>query len=240
MVSLKVFLQRRFPRLHGLWRAIHRLPLALRSPEAIFTAYYERNHWDSRGLGSVSGPGSTSEQTEALRAHLPALLRRYDVRTLLDMPCGDFQWMSQVAADVEIIGADIVAPLIAANRRRYNDERWTFIRLDILSDPLPASDLILCRDCLVHFSYRHVRRALAHIRASTASYLLTTTFPEVEHNHNIVTGEWRPLNLERPPFSFPPPLTWIDEGRFHFGEAPQAQGLLTKRLALWSLESLPE
>ena len=36
-------------------------------------------------------------------------------------------------------------------------------------------------------------------------YLLTTTFPGAAANEEIVTGDWRVLNLEAPPFGLPPP-----------------------------------
>ncbi|MEO8451290.1 MAG: hypothetical protein ABI647_15960 [Gemmatimonadota bacterium] len=71
---------------------------------------------------------------------------------------------------------------------------------------------MLCRDCLVHLSFADVGRALANIRSARITYLLTTTFPEEALNVDIATGDWRPLNLEREPFSFPPPLALLPEG----------------------------
>src|SRR5262249_1544310 len=50
----------------------------------------------------------------------------------------------------------------------------------------------------------------------------------------IATGGWRPLNLERPPFSFPPPLATVDERCLHTGGAYRS-----KRFAAWALASLP-
>jgi hypothetical protein len=66
-------------------------------------------------------------------------------------------------------------------------------------------------------------------------YLLTTHYASDRANDDICTGRWRPLNLTRPPFNFPPPLFVIDE------ECTEADGRYKdKRLALWRLEDLPE
>ena len=62
--------------------------------EEVFTKYYEDQLWGSEE--SVSGCGSTIANTEELRTTLPQLLADLNVSTLLDVPCGDFNWMSKV------------------------------------------------------------------------------------------------------------------------------------------------
>lgn len=217
-------------------RALHflkTLPLRFQSPEQVFSGIHRDNAW--AGDESVSGPGSSREATAAVRRALPELLGELRVRTLLDAPCGDFHWLGGVELPVErYIGVDVVAAVIAANRERYGSERRTFEHLDLLRDPLPRAELILCRDCLVHFSFRDIERALAAFRRTGAAYLLTTTFPRLPQNRDIVTGEWRPLNLESPPFLLPPPLRLIDEE--YRGEGGR---YADKSLGLWRLENLP-
>jgi hypothetical protein len=162
------------------------------------------------------------------------LVTKYDIRTLLDAPCGDFNWASAVAAAVETyIGVDIVDELIARNQREHGGRRRIFLTADLTRDPLPKADLLLSRDCLVHFSYADIFAALQNFRRSGAEYLLTTTFANRPANRNIRTGSWRPLNLQAPPFDFPEPLASIDERCTHSG------GIYTdKRLALWRLADI--
>ncbi|MAE67975.1 MAG: hypothetical protein CMJ18_27290 [Phycisphaeraceae bacterium] len=180
-----------------------------REIERIFTGIYERNLWGS--TESDSGTGSELERTRAIAEALPDLLRELRVTSMLDIPCGDFHWMSRVDLDaVRYIGADIVRTLIDENRR-FADERRSFVHLDLTCDPLPAADLVFCRDCFVHLCDRDVLRALDNIRRSGATWLLTTTFTRRRRNVDIKTGGWRTLNLTRPPFDLPPPLRLIDE-----------------------------
>lgn len=198
----------------------------------VFTDFFRRNKWGGRQ--SVSGTGSDADQTRVIVQKLPLLLRRLGVRSVLDIPCGDFEWMKQVdLAGIEYIGADIVAPLIEANRRHHARTGIEFRVLDLTCDRLPAVDLVLCRDCLVHLSFVQAQRALANIAASGARYLLTTTFTGRAENVDIPTGKWRALNLQRPPFGLPPPLELINE---HCTEKDGRYA--DKSLGLWSVAAL--
>jgi len=182
----------------------------------------------------VSGPGSGLERTSAFRGDLAALLNEFGVRSLLDAGCGDFNW--QHAIDVRLdtyIGVDVVPDLIDANQRKYGSRNTRFLNADISRDPLPVCDLILCRDCLVHFSFMDVAATLRNFKSSGSRYLLTTTFIGERENLDIPTGAWRTLNFERPLFSFPPPSAVIDERCLHTG------GLYAdKRFGLWELDDV--
>jgi hypothetical protein len=103
------------------------------------------------------------------------------------------------------IGADIVRERVAQNQRDAA-AGMSFRHMDLLIHPLPKVDLILCRDCLVHFSFADIFKALNNLRASGSRFLLTTTFPTRQENLPIPTGKWRPLNLERAPL-LPSPAT---------------------------------
>jgi SAM-dependent methyltransferase len=182
---------------------------------------------------SRSGPGSSLRQTAAIRASLPALLEKLSVRSVLDIPCGDFHWMKEVdLAGVAYIGADIVPAVIAMNQRAHGDgAARRFVTLNITSDPLPKVDLVLSRDCLVHLSNRDVRAALENVRRSGSTYLLTTTFPAHAQSPDIMTGHWRPINLELPPFGLPRPVLMIDE------KCPEP-GYQDKSLGLWRVDEM--
>jgi hypothetical protein len=130
------------------------------------------------------------------------------------------------------VGADIVRELVARNQR-YAAEGIAFRHMDLLLHPLPRVDLILCRDCLVHFSYEDIFKALRNLCASGSRFLLTTTFPGRQENLQIPTGQWRPLNLERAPFFLAPPLTILNEGCTENGGE-----YADKSLGLWHLDDV--
>lgn len=198
-----------------------------------FERIYTTNHWS--GPDSVSGAGASDDQTAQLRQTLPQLLQSLGAEVLLDLPCGDYRWMQQLDLPIaKYMGADIVAELVENNRRRYGSAEREFLLLDLTRDALPPADVLLCRDCLVHFSFADIRRALANIRANPIDYLLTTTFPLCSENEDITTGDWRVLNFQAAPFDFPPPLALLNEG------CSEGDGLFTdKSLGLWRVADLP-
>lgn len=211
---------------------IKQLPLAqhafalmrlVRGRNARFAADYAEN----------SGIGSTLEATRAVSLALPGVLDSLSVRSMLDIPCGDFSWMNRIdLGAVAYTGADVIEPLILSHRKRYGAAGKEFAVLDLVEGPLPTVDLIFCRDCLVHLSHRLVMKAVANIKRSRSEYLLTTTFPRHTANERIVTGNWRPLNLCAPPFDFPAPMRLVGEEH----PAPYED----KSLGLWRVEDLPE
>lgn len=205
-------------RLRGLRVAMHacrwlRLPSSWlgRLRQETFRKMFHQNDWGSSE--SVSGPGSTLEATVEIRTKLPDLLRRLKVKTLLDAPCGDFNWMPLVLKEVEInyIGADIVPELIKGNSAKFGGERIKFIVLDLATDELPATDLLLCRDCLFHLPLNDVLAVLRRFADSKIPYLLATNHPGCAANAEIIPGEFRMLNLHRAPFGLPAPQLEIKE-----------------------------
>lgn len=198
----------------------------------IFKRIYQNNLWG--GKQSVSGPGSDVEQTETIVTQIPILIHNFKIKTMLDAPCGDFNWMTHINLNVDYTGVDIVPELIEKNNKMYANPKRKFHYSDITRDPLAKVDLILCRDCLVHFSFQDIQLALHNFKRSGSKYLLTTTFTRIESNIDIVTGDWRPLNFERPPFNFTKPLFIINENctenNLQYSD---------KSLALWEIESIP-
>ncbi len=197
-----------------------------------FNSIYQTNHWG--GADSVSGNGSGQSQTDEIRKQLPLLMDEFGLTSILDLPCGDFNWMRQVNfGNIRYTGADIVVDIIHKNQKTFADKNRQFIALDLTRDNLPPADIIFSRDCLVHLSFEDIFRALKNLKRSTIPYLLTTTFPDCEENIDIVSGDWRILNLEKPPFHFPKPLRLINE-RCTEGDGTYAD----KSLGLWEIQSL--
>ena len=194
--------------------------------QEIFSRIYVNNSWGDPE--SVSGRGSSLARTRVIREALPVLLKNVGARSMLDAACGDFNWMRGVELDgIQYIGCDVVAELIALNQRLYGAEGRSFVVLDVTSAPVPKVDLILCRECFIHFSFKDIAAAIANFKRSNSTFLLATTHVSVRENENIQTGAWRSVNLQISPFNLPPPVRLITED-------PE----LGKCLGLWRLKEL--
>ena len=202
------------------------------STENIFKGIYERNKWGSDL--SVSGFGSEYSQTELIIFAIPKIINEYKITSILDIPCGDFNWMRKVdMSQIKYIGADIVSEITDINNQKYSTKNKKFLNLNLLQDKLPKSDLIICRDCLVHFSEEDIFKALKNICESDSGYLMTTNFLKHKHNRKIATGKWRRINLTKNPFNLPDPIESIYEG------CTEAFGFFDdKHLSIWSIKSI--
>ena len=198
--------------------------------ERLFTNYYVKNRW--RHQESRSGPGSALSATIELRRQLRHWFAALGVRTIVDAPCGDLNWMSQLKYSFErYVGVDIAADAIQDLRARGFPPEYHFQRGDITTDILPAADVLLCRDCLVHLPYVMIETTLEVWKKSDFRFIFMTTFP-AHTNVDCQLGAWRPLNLQHEPFSLPEPLTLIPEypsGKHRYRD---------KCLGVWALDNI--
>ena len=155
---------------------------------------------------------------------LDDLIRRLKLRSINDIPCGDFYWIPLILGrfpKLEYHGFDIVADLIEWNRQRFPD--YEFQVLDITEHATPQADLILCKDLLLHIPHYAVVQALRNFKLSGSRYLLVTSVSGAD-NSDLITdepGAFRHIDLCAAPFSLPSP-TWS-----------------SPYLSLWSLDTLP-
>lgn len=181
------------------------------SKEDVFEKIYDSNFW--KGNESKSGPGSQIKSTESVRKNLPKLIEKYDIKSILDSPCGDYNWMKTVdKKGAKYIGGDIVPKIIKENNKKYKNENTSFEVVDITSSDIPKVDLIICRDCLQHLSQENVKKALKNFKDSGSKYLLVTNYPWTLENYDIKDGDFLTLNLCQKPFGLPSkPLEKIKE-----------------------------
>lgn len=193
-----------------------------------FEAIYRLGVWRTlRGEGVSSGVGSEVAATGAIRSELPSLVGGLGCKSFLDVGCGDWSWMRNVALPCDYIGVDIVAGVIASNRK-FERPGVRFAVADAISGPLPKADIALCREILFHLSFADAMSSLANVRKA-AGWLIATTDTTTWFNSDIPTGEFRIINLQRPPYNFPNPRRIIVDDAVREGRV----------LGLWSTADLP-
>jgi hypothetical protein len=204
-----------------------------KSVEERFTKIYRWNFWQA--ADSKSGPGSSLPDTENLRRNLPAIFDKFGIRTMLDAPCGDFYWMKHVVVQTKVvyIGGDIVRPMIEQNTARHANDRTSFVHLDITKGPLPKADLWFCRDCFFHLSLADIFRALHCFVDSGIPNFMASSLTGVAEpkNHDILSGDFRQVDLFATPFLFPPDVLFrVDD--FAPGE------MSSREMCLWSRDQI--
>ena len=193
---------------------IGKTPKSHLSLKARFTYVYRGRIWGSNE--SASGPGSDLDSGSVRQAliALSQIVVDRDIRSIADLPCGDFNWMPlflEKHPDVTYVGYDIVSPLIIANQKAHPGR--TFRRLDITRKVPSRADLIFSKDMVNHLLERDVWKALANMVRSGATYLMITSNADPTPNEELpenVGGSSRLLNLQEAPYNFPVPL--YDDG----------------------------
>lgn len=213
----------------------------------VFTNIYENHGFGS--LESRSGPGSTLEETKKLRDKIKTLIKEKNIKSVVDIPCGDFNWMKEIVFNFEsYIGGDIVEKAIEENNEKYSNSRIKFINFDILKDNIPKGDLVIVRDIIGHFPLNDGIEIINNILKSECKYLLSTTWAKKlgdtwlpcsendvdRENEGVDYGRFYPVNLMAEPFNFPHADEYLEEDvvvdNFENGNR--------KVLALWDLDKI--
>lgn len=164
------------------------------------------------------GRGSTMAHTAAIRGWLPHVFAAFGIRSVVDAPCGDLNWMRHVdLSGVKYTGFDADPDYVAEGQRIGLDVR----QADILIDELPEADLILCRDFLQHIPNAKVQRFLDSLPGNYR-WLLATQHLTGLNGDIAKDGDFRPLNLTHKPFRMGEPVIACIDGQ-------------ARQLALWGL-----
>lgn len=177
----------------------------------IFEKIIKEKFWTSPTSNESScGPGSTIEYTKNLREQLGPLIEKYNIKSIFDVPCGDYSWMSvtKLPESIKYIGGDIVEFMVAENRQKYPN--IDFCVFDLTSDTIPTVDLLFCRDCLLHLTFVDIDKVFENISKSNVKYVLLSNWFEKTKNHvDITTGRHRFINFLEEPFNFGSPIDEI-------------------------------
>ena len=102
--------------------------------------------------GHGSGPGSIYKNNLLLIEWLNRFIKDNKIKSILDMGCGDMQWMPYVNLEgVDYTGVDYVDYLIEESRKKL--PHLTFLCKDILSPKFSVErpfDLVFCKDVWHH------------------------------------------------------------------------------------------
>lgn len=209
--------------------------------ETKFNLIYKTNYWSDKE--SVSGSGSNKIQTLNVIKNINKIIDDYNIKSIFDAPCGDFNWMNYLLKErtksnkqnIQYLGADIVQDLILNLKRKYSTQNINFISFDIISKNFPNSELFICRDCFIHFSNKDINKTISNFLESKIKYILITDsiVDDDFENYEIKTGEYRKLDLTKKPFDFP---------KNHLFQFNDVYNIKSKkydtRMTLWSREEL--
>ena len=183
--------------------------------KTVFTSIFKSKHWAHGDMPdeyiSVSGHGSNinSEQSNNLIYSLVEFIKKNNINSILDMPCGDFLWMNKLLKQIEIrnyLGLDIVEEIINQNIKLYENENIRFKSCDIVDfETSEDFDLVLMRDFFIHTNNEDIKRILMNIKKMNIKYFAFENY-SVSKNVDVVPGKHRKINLKLDPFNLMEPF----------------------------------
>jgi hypothetical protein len=175
-----------------------------------FTSVFKENIWADNE--SISGPGSRKDSPAVLDSieALSYVIENYNIESINDIPCGDFNWFEEVLIkypDIKYCGFDIVLELIRINKVKF--PRYDFFHFDITSNVPHAADLIFTKEVFIHLTNNDILLSLENMCNSGSKYMMSLNHfdcENIELSHDL-GGYCRAVDLCQSPFNFPAP-TW--------------------------------
>ena len=170
-----------------------------------------REGWVSGGRQTACGAGSTKERAAEALGFILRWIGALDILHLTDAGAGDMNWIKgKLPQDVLYRPYDLV-------QRRAGVTPW-----DISKVALPRTQMILCRDVLIHMDPPRVAATLALFKES-ADYLIAT-------QHDNATGfcTLSPFNIYDLRPHLGPYIAAVAE--------PLQPGDIPGKIALWRLK----
>lgn len=164
----------------------------------IFDFIYSADLWEGG-----SGAGSLPQATGAYRTFLKDFMAKNNIRSVVDVGCGD--WQSSRLIDwtgIDYLGID-VSSVVLSNTNRFAREGVRFIEADARTFDFPDADLLIIKDVLQHWSNADILAIIPKFRRFRYCLIANGATQQVKHlvNRDMPAGGYRPVDLSRPPFS---------------------------------------
>ncbi len=167
--------------------------------KTVFNEIYARKLW-----GAGSGEGSLPEHTNGYRRFIEQFIRDRQIKSVVDYGCGDWQFSRLIDwGDIQYLGLDVVDSLIDHHQKAYGRHNIRFHALDGEPSQLPHAELIILKDVLQHWSQQTIMSFMPGIAKYRFALITNCVNPYgPTDNHDISDGDFRPVDLTRPPFSY--------------------------------------
>jgi SAM-dependent methyltransferase len=155
--------------------------------------------------GGHSGGGSSPYWNIEYRAFLERFMVLNDIRSVVDIGCGDWQFSRFINfAGVTYRGYDVVPSVVEANQRRYGSSEVSFQIIPADLSQVPAAELLIMKDVLQHLPDREIHRHRRELFDRFPRCLLSNSYRKLHtgSNFDIPYGEFRCLDLNAEPYRF--------------------------------------
>lgn len=151
-----------------------------------------------------SGPGSLLRNTDNLIINLEKFIKENNIKTIIDAPCGDFNYMKEINLDNTFYKGYDISELAIELCKKYEKDNIKFNVFDITFQKLDYADLIICKDLFIHLSFNDINKILKNIIDSKCKFFAVSRYDNGKiTNIDKETGlSARAIEITLPPFNF--------------------------------------
>ncbi|HEJ7902383.1 TPA: class I SAM-dependent methyltransferase [Serratia marcescens] len=159
--------------------------------------------YDTDAWGGGSGPGSFPIHTKGYVKFLEGFLRKNEIKSVVDVGCGDWQFSRFVDwNNAKYDGFDVVTSVIEKNKERFGNDKVSFHLSDGNHANLPSADLLIVKDVLQHWSDAAIIEFLPILKRYRYALITNCINPVGETIHqDSGDGGFRYLDLRQPPYN---------------------------------------
>lgn len=164
----------------------------------MFDKIYKYNLWI---FGS--GSGSLIINNYFYLDFLKKFLKEKKIKSVCDIGCGDWQTSKHINWNgIKYLGVDCVEEVICKNIKYYQKSNIKFINKNVLNSDIPNAELYILKDLLQHLSIKNINTIFNKLKTKKFKYLIIVgDICNLNCNIDIKDGLYRPLDLNRAPFS---------------------------------------
>ena len=155
-------------------------------------------------IETYSGPGSLLKNTNNLIKSLNSFIEKNIIKSIIDAPCGDFNYMKEV----NLVGIDYKGFDVSSNAieicKKYQKDNINFLEVDITEYVLPYADLIICKDLFIHLSCSDISLILENVVNSGCKFFATSRYngANCSNSDKETSQSARGIEITTKPFYF--------------------------------------
>jgi hypothetical protein len=192
-----------------------------------FSEIYENDLWTNG-----SGPGSHRAACEPLISFLNNFIVDNSIKSIVDIGCGDWQFMSTISlSGIEYNGYDVVASVIQRDMEKYGGGNIKFAVTPSPLSQIPPADLLIIKDVLIHLPNESIFDIVRIFHKFKYVLLVNNTANSSnEYNTDIAEGDFRPIDIGASPFNISSATVMIyGQSRMLDPRMPKVVALLTRK-----------
>jgi hypothetical protein len=151
-----------------------------------------------------SGPGSLESINKPYIEFLESFIQNNKVDKIIDIGCGDFQFMRRVdMGQASYLGFDVATSIVKVNQTKFGNDRLKFCEMPDDFSQIPDCDIFILKDIMIHLDNKYCQKLINCIKSKSKYAIFVNNCTNIieDYNKDINSGDFRPVDVSLAPFN---------------------------------------